>query len=113
MVIARTASKTCPVAMTERYVKLAGISGCSNLNLFRGIVRTKNGIKLRSQGGLSYTRMRELLLEKLAHLGLDTKVYGLHSLRSGGATAAANAGVPDRLLSDMDAGKARMRKTAM
>ena len=97
VVIARTSSKTCPVAMTERYVQLAGISGSSDLNLFRGIVRTKNGIKLRTQGGLSYTRMRELLLEKLAHLGLDTKIYGLHSLRSGGATAAANAGVPDRL----------------
>ena len=41
--------------------------------------------------------MRELLLEKLAHVGLDPKSYELHSLRSGGATAAANAGVPDRL----------------
>ena len=41
--------------------------------------------------------MRELLLEKLEKIGLNPKQYGLHSLRSGGATAAANAGVPDRL----------------
>ena len=41
--------------------------------------------------------MRELLLEKLAQVGLDPKDYGLHSLRAGGASAAANAGVPDRL----------------
>ena len=42
--------------------------------------------------------MRELVLEKLSALGLDTKQFGLHSLRSGGgASAAANAGVPDRM----------------
>ena len=31
-------------------------------------------------------------------LGLDPKRFGLHSLRSGGVSAAANAGVPDRLV---------------
>ena len=41
--------------------------------------------------------MRELVLQKLAALGLDPKLFGLHSLRSGGASTAANAGVPDRL----------------
>ena len=30
--------------------------------------------------------------------GLDAKEYGLHSLRSGGATTAAALGIPDRLL---------------
>ena len=94
---AKTRAKTCPVSMAERYVKLAGIAGSPDLHLFRGIVRTKNGVKLHAQGRLSYTWMRELLLEKLAHVGLDPKCYGLHSLKSGGATAAASAGVPDRL----------------
>lgn len=97
VVIARTQTKTCPVHMMERYTKLANVTGSPDLHLFRGIVRSKNGVRLRAQGGLSYTRMRELLLEKLAQVGLDPKNYGLHSLRSGGATAAANAGVPDRL----------------
>ena len=32
------------------------------------------------------------MLEKLAQIGLDKSKYGL---RSGGASAAANAGVPD------------------
>ena len=41
--------------------------------------------------------MRELLLAKLSELGYDAKQFGLHSLRSGGSTAAVNAGVPDRL----------------
>ena len=29
-------------------------------------------------------------------VGLPPEKYGVHSLRAGGATAAANAGVPDR-----------------
>ena len=58
---------------------------------------TRNGQRLRSHGSLSYTRVRELFLNKLAELGFDPKQFGLHSLRSGGATAAANSGVPDRL----------------
>ena len=66
--------------------------------LFRGIVHTKAGERLRATGSLSYTRvLRELFLAKLTSLGFDAKQFGLHSLRSGGASAAANAGVPDRL----------------
>ena len=33
----------------------------------------------------------------MASVGLNPKNFGMHSLRSGGATAAANFGVPDRL----------------
>ena len=51
---------------------------------------------LRSTG-ISYTRTREVVLHAFSQLGYSTKVFGLHSLRSGGATAAANAGVNDRL----------------
>ena len=36
-------------------------------------------------------------MAKIAQMGWDPKLYGMHSLRAGGATAAANAGVPDRL----------------
>ncbi len=39
------------------------------------------------------------MLQKLAALGLEVSRYGLHtcSLKAGGATAATNAGMPDRL----------------
>ena len=37
------------------------------------------------------------MLNALETIGLDKKQFGLHSLRSGGATAAAAAGVEDRL----------------
>ena len=92
--ITRSGFTTCPVQMLERYSKLGGIGGSPDMLLFRGIVHTKSGEQLRKKG--SY-RVRELVLQKLAALGLDPKRFGLHSLRSGGASAAANAGVPDRL----------------
>ena len=38
-----------------------------------------------------------ILLANLERIGLSSRDFGLHSLRAGGATAAANAGVPDRL----------------
>ena len=78
-------------------MKLGKVGSSPELPLFRGIVCTKLGEQLRKKGGISYTRVRELVLQKLTALGLDPKQFGLHSLRSGGASAAANAGVPDRL----------------
>ena len=38
------------------------------------------------------------MLEAFKDIVFDISAIGRHSLRSGGATAAANAGVPDRLL---------------
>ena len=44
-------------------------------------------VRLRKSGGLSYTRLRELLLEKISQLGMDPQLFGMHSLRASGATA--------------------------
>ena len=95
--VARTGTATCPLKMIEHYYKLGEIAHDSSLPLFRGVTSTKHGQRLRVAGSLSYTRMRELFLAKLGELGLDASRFGLHSLRAGGATAAANAGVADRL----------------
>ena len=65
--------------------------------LFRGIVQTKKGSKLRDKGGLSYTMERESILDRLEAIGLDRCLYGLHSLRAGGTSGEANASVPDRM----------------
>ncbi len=97
VLVARTGPPTCPVAMLERYFALANLSPSSTRPIFRAITRTKQGERLRASGSLSYTRMRELFLAKLKELGFEPKLFGLHSLRSGGASAAANAGVADRL----------------
>ena len=66
--------------------------------LFRAIAKGKGYEKLRSTNkALSYTRAREILLTALREIEVDTKLFRTHSLRSGGATDAANAGIPDRL----------------
>ena len=97
LVIARTGNPTCPVAMLERYMNRTGMSWEEQRYLFRPIQRTKNGESLRQSGKISYTCLRDLFKKKIADLGLPPSNFGLHSLRAGGATAAANAKVPDRL----------------
>ena len=58
---------------------------------------TARKYELRGSVPLSYTRAREIVLSAFDSIGLPKQDYGLHSLRAGGASAAANARVPDRL----------------
>ena len=94
IVVASSRKATCSVAMMNRYLDRAGLS--SDSPLFCQISKTKCGYKPRCKG-LSYSRLRELVLEAFKDIVPDISAIGTHSLRSGGATAAANAGVPDRL----------------
>ena len=72
-------------------------AGPTEICFLHPCTKSKNGEKLRKSGTISYTRVRELVLEKFAALGYDTASFGLHSFRAGGATLAANVGVPDRM----------------
>ena len=47
---------------------------------------------------ISYTTVRDILLNILKNIGLDKTQFALHSLRSRGATGAAHFGRSDRLL---------------
>ena len=78
--------------MLERYVALAKMG--RDDSLFFMVLNMTLGPRLHPSGGLSY--VRELVMEKLAQIGLDKSKYSLHSLWSGEASTAANAGVPDR-----------------
>ena len=80
--------------MMNRYLDRAGLP-CDS-PLFCQLSKTKSGYKPRSKG-LSYSGLRELVLEAFNDIVSDISAIGTHSLRSGGATAAANAGVSDRL----------------
>ena len=99
VVISNTNSITCPVSMLNRYLKLASICDHSSEFIFRSVsfCKSSNSYKLRNTGHISYTRAREILLSALEDIGIDKSKFGLHSLRSGGATAAAAAGIEDRL----------------
>ena len=97
VLLARTNNCTCPVAMLERYMQRTGMSLDDQRSLFRPIQSTKKGEHLRDAGKISYSCLRDLFRKKLADLGFPPDEFGLHSLRAGGATAAANAKVPDRM----------------
>ena len=56
VVVARTRTELCPVQMLERYMALASIGEDADKFLFRGILNTKLGARLRPLGGLSYTK---------------------------------------------------------
>ena len=86
MNIAKTLSKYCPVSILLRYMREAKLTPTSDLPLFSPLSKTKSGYVMRSSG-LSYSRCREVFKEALGVLGCDPKVYGLHSLRSGGITS--------------------------
>ena len=91
VIIAKTNTPTCQVNMLLDYVNCAGISLHEEKLIFRQICycKSSNSYKLRNAGHISYTRAREILLEKLDILGLDKNNFGLHSLRASGATNAA------------------------
>ena len=98
VVIARSSAPTCPVKMLERYIHMAKIDKMdTELFLFRPLIKSKKGECLRAGGPLGYSTLRELFKKKMRDLGYPTENLGIYSLRAGGATAAANAGVPDRL----------------
>ena len=79
MVIARTVTSTCPMDMLEAYISRGNIELSSSQKLFRPIGSGQID-KLRNTGGLSYSRMRELVKEKLDELGFQAIEFGLHSL---------------------------------
>lgn len=98
VLLAKSDDCCCPFSILLRYVNSSGIELCSEDAFFRKLQFVKCGknYKLR-RGGISYTRMREIVLEAFESIGYDKAKFGVHSLRSGGATAVANAGVSDRL----------------
>ena len=79
VLIVRTRSPTCPVAMLERHIQVAQIPPGSEEFLYRPISRVKHGEKLRASGQLSYSTLRELFKRKLAELGYPAVEFGLHS----------------------------------
>ena len=76
---------------------MSTISVDSGEFIFRGISKLRNGFKLKGIKPVSYSRLLELLKEDLLPHVSNVSDYGLHSLRAGGATSAANNGIPDRM----------------
>ncbi len=99
IVIARSDGFACPYRITQKYCESIQMPQESNEFLFRSITTKKDGSQcLRTdQKPISYTRARELFLQLFNKAGYKDCNLGLHGLRAGGASAAANGGIPDRL----------------
>ena len=74
---------------------MAGIDFELDLPLFRGLNSVKTKTRMR-KSKISYTRVKELVKQAFAD-SIDVNLIGVHSLRAGGASFAANNGIPDRL----------------
>lgn len=96
VVIAKVDSILCPVKNVLKLIRWGNLSG--NDYLLCNICLTKCGYKVRKANKkMSYSNLRDLFIEALAPHVVDVKSFSLHSLRSGGASAAANNGVKDRM----------------
>lgn len=98
--VAKLNSNNCPVSIVKRYLRKAGFGGYSEDYVFRGITRNKDKSKRslkKSNKPISYSTVRSLILEAFKSIGENVSVIGTHSLRKGGATAAARSSVEDRL----------------
>jgi hypothetical protein len=100
VVISKLDSLQCPFNILRCYLEEANVEMNTDMYIFRTLTYFKkvNKFVLRKKNvKLSYTCTREILEETLSSIGLKAVDFGLHSLRSGGATAAYSCGVSDRL----------------
>ena len=110
VVIVKTFKPTCPV-LTLRYFAVASCSEDSEDFIFRPLsVVVMDPYRFRGSVPLSYSRVREIVLCAFEAIGFARRDYGLHSLKAGGASAAANAQVTDRLFKRYDRWKSDKAK---
>ena len=98
--IAKSYSLACPVTVLKRYLTFANFRSGSEKYIFRSVSYFKSLKRHKLRPGnkpITYTCARELILKIFKDIGLESRLFGTHSLRAGGATAAANNQVPDRL----------------
>ena len=86
--IARSNQDTCPVKALEQYIAAAEIDLGGDLPLLRALSSSRSTSKVQCQG-LNYSRAREIVKDAFKDI-TDVSCISLHSLRAGGATAAAN-----------------------
>lgn len=88
----------CPYKMYVRYLELTGLDPESEHFVFKPIFRSKGVCKLIYKNKpISYTTAKENIVRRLKSVAPSLNL-GFHSLRSGGATAAAKSDVNERCI---------------
>jgi integrase len=99
VVVAKLGGPKCPVGLLELYLDKANIKLETDQFLFRRICNYKGCMQIyKKDCPISYSIIRDAVKEKAKQIGLDPRQYSTHSMRSGGATAAADDGVNDRIM---------------
>ena len=102
VVISELSNPTCPVSLLKRYLDKFRIPPNSRDLIFKPISRGKGFCKLVTPDKpISYSCIRDGFRRDSKNIGVDPSKFGLHSLRSSGATSAANNGINDRILSSL------------
>ena len=98
VVISELPSSACPVSLLKRYLDKFRFPSNSQDLIFKPISKGKGFCKLVSpHKPIRYSCNRDGFRRDLKNIGVDPSKVGLHSLRSGGASSAANNGINDRI----------------
>ena len=92
-------SDSCPVTILSRYLNQVRPFLVDSAHfVFRALSKTKSSHKLVAVNKpISYSSARDYFKKSFKDIVPDISVVSTHSLRAGGASAAANAGMADRL----------------
>ena len=99
MLISENPSSTSPIELLKLYLSRVQIPDDCHKYVFRPMVKSRLKSSLvKDDRHISYTTFRENLKSDLKAIVQNPEAYSSHSLRSGGATKAANSGINDRLI---------------
>ena len=84
--LAKSGKATCPVAITEKLVKLLPTSNHPRVPLVRRIIKSSSKECFHSCKGVSYSTLREEFKRHIALFVEDSSIYGTHSIKSGAAS---------------------------
>ena len=97
--IAKTGLSTCPFYWIKRYLRITNLKNDKTAFFICRLAKTKRGHNGLGKHQITYPTARKTFLEHLKIVEeTPQQKYGLHSLRSGGASAAANNDVELRLI---------------
>lgn len=101
VLVASMGGKYCPVELLINYLQLS--VRCSGNNyehfLFRRCITNNKKVVLTSTNTpMTYSSIRDIVKAKAVQIGLKASSFSTHSMRAGGATAAANSSVSERAL---------------
>ena len=97
-VIFQLSSSTCPVSLVRRYLDKFHIPPNSRDLIFKPTSKGKGFCKLVSPDKpIIYSCIRDGFRRDLKNIEVDLSKFGLHSLRSGGATLAADNSINDHI----------------